>query len=107
MKQSLRSRRPPVEEITDIADVAGTIREYHCAVLADPSGRRLELKTKAGERITKPLLISGPEAGFTADERQQLIDSGAVPFSLGTRRLRAETAAIAALTLLMHNLDEL
>ncbi len=37
----------------------------------------------------------GPEGGFTDDEQQKLLDSGAVPVSLADTVLRSETAAIS------------
>lgn len=44
-------------------------------------------------------VLIGPEGGFTADERRMLRNLSFVkPVSLGPRILRAETAAIAALT---------
>ncbi|GGY41099.1 16S rRNA (uracil(1498)-N(3))-methyltransferase [Parvularcula lutaonensis] len=45
-------------------------------------------------------ILIGPEGGFTPEERARLrADSRALPISLGPRILRAETAAIVALTL--------
>lgn len=45
-------------------------------------------------------VLIGPEGGFSADERDRLrAHPAVVPVSLGPRILRAETAAIAALTL--------
>ncbi|MEO1283004.1 MAG: 16S rRNA (uracil(1498)-N(3))-methyltransferase [Pseudomonadota bacterium] len=42
----------------------------------------------------------GPEGGFSTDERQRLLDAPfAHPISLGPRIMRADTAAIAALTI--------
>jgi len=107
MKQSLRSRRPHVEAITELSGALRAIQDHQITVLADPGGNRLNLVAQAINRITKVLLIVGPESGFTADERKLLVEHGVIPFSLGPRRLRAETAAIAALTLLMRELDEL
>ena len=107
MKQSLRSCRPPVEEIAELSTVVRAIQDHQLTVLADPNGSRLNVASHAVNRITKVLLIVGPEAGFTTEERQLLIENGAVPFTLGARRLRAETAAVAAITLLMRELEEL
>jgi 16S rRNA (uracil1498-N3)-methyltransferase len=46
-------------------------------------------------------LLIGPEGGFTLEERAMLrAHAFVVPVSLGPRILRAETAAIAALTLI-------
>ena len=46
------------------------------------------------------LILTGPEGGFTDSERQSIrsVDN-AVAISLGPRILRADTAAISALTL--------
>jgi 16S rRNA (uracil1498-N3)-methyltransferase len=44
----------------------------------------------------------GPEGGFSDDEVERLVAAaGAIPVSLGPRVLRAETAAITAVTLVM------
>lgn len=48
------------------------------------------------------LLLTGPEGGFTDEERRIVRAApGAVPISLGPRILRAETAALAALAVYM------
>lgn len=45
-------------------------------------------------------VLIGPEGGFAADEREQLIAQPfALPLSLGPRIMRADTAAVAALAL--------
>jgi 16S rRNA (uracil1498-N3)-methyltransferase len=46
-------------------------------------------------------LLIGPEGGLTPDEIQHATDAGAQPVSLGPRILRAETAAMAALSILV------
>lgn len=107
MKQSLRSRRPPIQDITAVDGVVRAIQDHQVAVIADPGGRRLDLTAQAINRITKVLVIVGPESGFTTDERDHLVEHGALPFNLGERRLRAETAAVTALALVMHQLEEL
>jgi 16S rRNA (uracil1498-N3)-methyltransferase len=48
------------------------------------------------------LILTGPEGGFTEEERSAIRSAGgAVPISLGPRILRAETAALAALAAYM------
>lgn len=46
-------------------------------------------------------VVVGPEGGFSQREVDALLAIGVRPLSLGSRRLRAETAAIAALSLLL------
>jgi 16S rRNA (uracil1498-N3)-methyltransferase len=49
---------------------------------------------------TPEAVLIGPEGGFTPEERERLRqDPRSVPISLGPRILRAETAAMVALTL--------
>lgn len=59
------------------------------------------LSENARTAIGKPAaLITGPEGGFTPEERQRLLDHPAsLPCTLGPRLLRAETAAAAALAI--------
>lgn len=81
-------------------------------LIADwPAGRRLLFCDEAGD--AKPVLevlndqprgpwavLIGPEGGFSPGERARLRDLPfAIPASLGPRILRADTAAISALTL--------
>ncbi len=47
------------------------------------------------------LLVVGPEGDLSPSERSRLDRAGAIPFHLGPRRLRSETAARTALSLLL------
>jgi len=103
MKQSLRSRLPRVENIVPLLQVIPTFASYHRVLLADatrgsaPFDRAAELVFSA----RKILLIVGPESGFSPAEVEHLRECGAVSISLGPRRLRTETAAIAFLARIM------
>jgi 16S rRNA (uracil1498-N3)-methyltransferase len=69
---------------------------------------RLLLSLREGSRALRPLatdlpdalFLSGPEGGLSPAEEEVAIAGGFAPVSLGARVLRAETAALAALTLL-------
>lgn len=52
-------------------------------------------------------LLLGPEGGISADEAAEAVSQGWQPVSLGPRILRAETAALAAITILMERLHQL
>ncbi len=47
-------------------------------------------------------LLVGPEGGISDEEAGTAIEAGWQPVSMGPRLLRAETAAIAAVTIIMH-----
>jgi 16S rRNA (uracil1498-N3)-methyltransferase len=53
------------------------------------------------------VLLIGPEGGWTLDEQRLAQEQGFLPLTLGARILRAETAAIAALSILQSRLDEM
>jgi 16S rRNA (uracil1498-N3)-methyltransferase len=55
--------------------------------LADPALSRLEC-------------LSGPEGGFSTTETQSAVDAGFLPTNLGERILRADTAPLAAMSIL-------
>jgi 16S rRNA (uracil1498-N3)-methyltransferase len=54
----------------------------------------------------RTVLLIGPEGGFSPDEVEAARAASAVVVSLGQARLRAETAALAALTLTVMLSDE-
>jgi 16S rRNA (uracil1498-N3)-methyltransferase len=49
------------------------------------------------EDSRKVTLLTGPEGGFSDQERDLAVASGFVPVRLGARILRTETASLAAL----------
>ncbi|PID49741.1 MAG: 16S rRNA (uracil(1498)-N(3))-methyltransferase [Proteobacteria bacterium] len=51
------------------------------------------------QSIKRLHLLIGPEGGFHKDELDECLQAGVQPISLGSRILRAETAAIASLSL--------
>jgi 16S rRNA (uracil1498-N3)-methyltransferase len=90
--------------VPEVADLAGLDR-----VLSQwPEGRRLYWcdETAVGQPATvapaegPAAILIGPEGGFSVEESQRLrARPGVVPLSLGPRILRADTAAVAAITL--------
>jgi len=53
------------------------------------------------------LVLIGPEGGFSSHEVEKAAKAGFQPVTLGSRILRAETAAIAAASILQHELGNL
>lgn len=60
------------------------------------------------EDLPAPItLLIGPEGGFTDEEVEMCLQAGMTAVSLGPRILRAETASLAALTLLQHHYGDI
>ena len=95
-EQCGRNRIPLVRALVAAAeyrpDGAGTR-----ILLAPQAELRFTQACQAGEEFT---IAAGPEAGFSAEERERFVDAGFVPARLGMRVLRTETAGIAALAAL-------
>jgi 16S rRNA (uracil1498-N3)-methyltransferase len=74
------------------------------AIAAAPDCARLLLDA-AGDpilsaKIAEPVVVAiGPEGGFDAKERAEMIDAGFIPVSLAGSTLRFETAGVAALSI--------
>jgi len=49
----------------------------------------------------------GPEGGFSEEEITRAREAGILPVTLGPRILRMETAALAAVALVMYELGEM
>ncbi len=100
--------RNRVPVIRDIATLASWSRQWS-AMGADTL--RLILSLRQGARPLQQIIpqlseagpitvLSGPEGGLSTAEEELAIQQGFAPVTLGPRILRAETAALAALTLL-------
>lgn len=95
MKQSLKARKPIVNEMTDFAkfmqrDFQGPKFIAHCYEGEKPL---LKEVLKPGEDA---LVLIGPEGDFSPEEVQKAEALGFQPISLGKSRLRTETAALVA-----------
>jgi len=114
MKQSGRSVLPDLSSPTPIADVLASRMASeaagrwicHESANSDPLlDRATEVAMATGvatatedTKSARPelLVLVGPEGGFSEDEVQAAEDAGCQAVLLGSRRLRAETAGIAA-----------
>jgi 16S rRNA (uracil1498-N3)-methyltransferase len=65
---------------------------------------KVPLTTKTGQAI---LMLIGPEGGWDVEELRLAGEAGFQAVTIGQRILRAETAAIAAVSILQSRLGEL
>lgn len=91
-KQSGRSMIPEIERA---APIEQALARPGTNVLLDPSG---DAAPPVGDSIR---LFIGPEGGFSDEELESARSMSVSIWSLGPRRLRAETAAIAAAAMLL------
>ena len=93
-KQSGRNHLMEIGAVTSWSDFVGRFVAEHQTFVAHPDGQAVFSASTAS--AAKPLLFAvGPEGGFTDEEVQSAIASGATPMRLGSLILRIETAAIA------------
>jgi 16S rRNA (uracil1498-N3)-methyltransferase len=96
-EQCGRLTLPEVDQALSLSERLAMRPNGHCLFVGDETGTAQPVADAFDEHGLGDLLI-GPEGGFDPEELAELrAYEGVVPFSLGPRTLRAETAALAAL----------
>jgi 16S rRNA (uracil1498-N3)-methyltransferase len=97
-RQCGRAKAPSVSEPVDIRDFMRPEGKLSGYIFWEEGGRALsEMPPSSG--VGDVVAAVGPEGGFTGEEVRLAEKSGLVVTTLGSRILRAETAAIAAVAL--------
>lgn len=118
-KQSGRQRIPDVLDIMSFRESlehaasdagAGDARDGERLILLPwelerSRGIRDVLRERAG--VGNVLVFIGPEGGFSADEVDEAVGSGAVTCSLGPRILRTETAGLVVSSIILYEAGEM
>ena len=99
-KQSGRAAVPAIENPTSFSTVLASLNP--CLLFSEREGN--ELPPVESNAVTT---IIGSEGGWSDEELAEAGVAGAEIVTLGGRILRAETAAIAAVTLLQHRFGDL
>ena len=95
MKQSLHYYLPKLNEPIAFKDFVKTPKsgQLFIAHCEETSKKSLKSELKTTEDVT---ILIGPEGDFSVKEIQLAIDNNFIPVSLGSTRLRTETAALVA-----------
>jgi 16S rRNA (uracil1498-N3)-methyltransferase len=107
MKQCGRSMWPEVHAPVSFAEA---IKKFHgdMAIIAHAStNARRPFSKGVIDKKRNIVLFIGPEGGFSDSEYDVAIANGMVTIDLGVRRLRSETAAIVASSIILHTAGEL
>lgn len=91
MKQSLRVFLPKVRFAENLSAAFDAREKSMSLIYADET---IDKELEQNLREDKLMLVVGPEGGFSDSERNILKNEGGVPYSLGDKRLRTETAAV-------------
>lgn len=109
-KQSHRVREPEIKEVSDWQDLKGLLPEDTQWLIPYEEEKTQHLApVLGGMEAERPIaIIIGPEGGFEESEVAWAKENlGAQSVSLGPRILRTETAAMAALTLVLGYFGDL
>lgn len=103
-EQSGRNILPTLNPLSDFSQAVST--EAPNKLILHPTPQANPLTFSNNEPQSFHLYI-GPEGGFSAPEIEQALNQGAIPWQLGCRILRTETAALTALSILQHHYGDL
>jgi 16S rRNA (uracil1498-N3)-methyltransferase len=101
MKQCGRSWLPRIRPQQNFDSLLENSAHYHLKCILHEkvlSSRNMITEIKFHEDVRSLLIVVGPEGGFTEAEIASAEQNGFKLVSLGTRRLRSETAAIVAVS---------
>jgi len=115
LKQCERSRLPVLDAPSRLSEMLQQTADLklicHESLTENEGGakrRRLAAEIHAvGADIGSISVFVGPEGGFSEEEMAAASAAGWLPIWLGDRRLRAETAALTAVTVISQLMDEL
>lgn len=107
LKSSTRTMLPTIDAPVEFDRLLKLDGEFDQVLVAyeDETGPGLGAVLKRGVRSA--LIVVGPEGGFEPTEIEALKAAMAITFSLGPRRLRAETAAVAVAVMTLGLLGDL
>lgn len=107
-KQCGRTALLKIAEITTLKELLMRLAQEQTIIFCYENESTQSIKTVLKENMAnKILLVIGPEGGFSLDEAESLINAGAKSVTLGKRILRAETAAVAAITIAQYENGDL
>lgn len=95
MKQSLKFTLPKLNEAVKFSDFIKQNSDADLLIAHCEESDKKTLKNTVKPNSTITILI-GPEGDFSLSEIKKAIDKKAIPISLGTSRLRTETAGLVA-----------
>ena len=106
-EQSNRISVPEINKAESLKNFLSGFPKNGCLIFCDINCDKNDLKDILSKKIQGPVcILIGPEGDFSEKERQLIIGKKEIySLSLATNILRAETAAIAAVTIVNYHLN--
>jgi 16S rRNA (uracil1498-N3)-methyltransferase len=101
-QQSRRTRMPEIAAAERFERVIGTLADARLFLDEEETTPLPRALPQHGDAQAAIAVLLGPEGGWTDAEREAARNQGWIAVSLGSQILRAETAAAAALAILMN-----
>jgi len=101
-QQCRRVRAPEIGPAVRFAAALQESADYRYALEEETAPPLLRILPANRPRLAHTALLVGPEGGWTGIERGKIVEAGWQPVSLGPQILRAETAAIAGVAILVN-----
>jgi 16S rRNA (uracil1498-N3)-methyltransferase len=107
LKSSTRTMLPRIRAPLDFEQFVKDSNYYDLKLIAYEEERHARLNEVVTPRPSRVALVIGPEGGFTESEITFAQAQGFRTFTMGPRRMRAETACIVGLSMLLYELKEI
>lgn len=101
IKQCDNAYLPRIHEVTKLPELLRYLKENDILAIAAIEVGERQLISKVGGLQNSVCIIIGPEGGFEASEIELMISENVIPVTLGNHIVRAETAAITAVSQLL------
>jgi len=106
-EQSNRISVPEINKLESLKNFLSKFPKNGCLIFCDINSDKNNLKNIFKKKIDGPIcILIGPEGDFSENERKIIIDHNQTyPISLAKNLLKAETAALSAITIVNYHLN--
>ena len=106
-EQSNRISVPEINKLESLENFLSRFPKNGCLIFCDINSNKKNLKNILEKNFDGPVcILIGPEGDFSENERKMIIDlNQTYPISLAKNILKAETAALSAITIVNYHLN--
>lgn len=101
-EQSNRADVPKMHNITELKSLCDGEFDLKLLCSLNENTKNIKKVLQKNNKCVRILLVTGPEGGFDPSEEKMLIKNGFQSVSLGDNVMRAETASVAAISMINY-----